>query len=58
MYSPKIKEDLIRELYRRKQIEKRPMTKLVNDAVMQYLKQINHSTTKQTMEAENVSRHN
>jgi len=66
MYSPKIKEELVRELYRRKLVEKRPMTKLVNDAVMQYLNLHPSQTSqseqtqqpKQIMEAENVSRIN
>lgn len=37
MYSPKIKEELIRELYKLKQQNKKPMTKLVNEAVTEYL---------------------
>lgn len=37
MYSPKIKEDYVRQLYLLKQIEKRPMTRLVNEAIAQYL---------------------
>jgi hypothetical protein len=36
-YSPKIKGDLIRRLYQLKQKEKRPMTRLVNEAVIEYL---------------------
>ncbi len=36
-YSPQIKGDLIRRLYQLKQIEKRPMTRLVNEAVIEYL---------------------
>ena len=36
-YSPQIKGDLIRSLYQLKQIEKRPMTRLVNEAVIEYL---------------------
>ena len=36
-YSPKIKGDLVRRLYQLKQIEKRPMTRLVNEAVIEYL---------------------
>ena len=36
-YSPQIKGDLIRRLYQLKQIEKRPMTRLVNEAVTEYL---------------------
>ena len=37
MYSPKIKESLIPELYRLKQQTKKPMTVLVNEAVIVYL---------------------
>ena len=37
MYSPKIKVDLVRQLYQLKQQTKRPMTKLVNEAVVEYL---------------------
>ena len=36
-YSPQIKGDLIRRLYQLKQKEKRPMTRLVNEAVIKYL---------------------
>lgn len=36
-YSPQIKGDLVRRLYQLKQIEKRPMTRLVNEAVTEYL---------------------
>ena len=36
-YSPQIKGDLIRRLYQLKQKEKRPMTRLVNEAVTEYL---------------------
>jgi len=38
MYSPKIDEKLIPELYRLKQRENKPMTYLVNEAVKEYLK--------------------
>lgn len=37
MYSPKIKEDHVRALYQLKQIEKTPMTRLVREAIEQYL---------------------
>jgi hypothetical protein len=37
MYSPKIDERLIPELYRLKQTTKKPMTKMVNEAVVEYL---------------------
>ena len=36
-YSPQIKSDLVRRLYQLKQKEKRPMTRLVNEAVTEYL---------------------
>ena len=38
-YSPKIKNDLVRKLYRLKHSlqEKKPMTRLVNEAVEEYL---------------------
>ena len=37
LYSPRLKGDLIRRLYQLKQKEKKPMTKLVNEAVTEYL---------------------
>jgi len=37
LYSPRIKGDLVRRLYQLKQKEKRPMTRLVNEAVIEYL---------------------
>ena len=37
MYSPRIKEGYVRQLYQLKQIEKVPMTKMVNEAIAQYL---------------------
>lgn len=36
-YSPQIKGDLVRRLYQLKQKEKRPMTRLVNEAITEYL---------------------
>lgn len=41
-YSPKIKPELVRELYLLKHSDERkiPMTKLVNEAVEQYLERI------------------
>jgi predicted transcriptional regulator len=36
-YSPQIKGDLIKRLYQLKQKEKRPMTRLVNEAITEYL---------------------
>jgi hypothetical protein len=40
MYSPKIKEQHVRALYQLKLIVKRPMTRLANEAIAQYLKNI------------------
>ena len=40
MYSPKIKEQHVRSLYLLKQIVKRPITHLANEAIEQYLKNI------------------
>jgi len=38
MYSPKLKEEHVRALYKLKQIEKKPMTRLVEEALEVYLK--------------------
>ena len=38
MYSPKIKDELVRSLYQLKRQTKTPMTKLVNEAVIEYLR--------------------
>lgn len=37
MYSPKVKEELIPILYKLGKIKNRPMTKLVNEAIEEYL---------------------
>lgn len=37
MYSPKINEELVIKLYRLKQRQKIPMTKMVNEAITEYL---------------------
>ena len=37
MYQPALKEHLVRKLYQLKLVERRPMTKLINEAVEQYL---------------------
>lgn len=37
MYSPKVREELVIELYQLKQQTRIPMTKLVNEAVVEYL---------------------
>ncbi len=39
MYSPKIPEHLIPRLYRMARAQKRPMTRLVADAVQRYLEE-------------------
>ncbi|QQS37200.1 MAG: hypothetical protein IPM56_04395 [Ignavibacteriales bacterium] len=48
-YSPKIKPELVRELYLLKHSDERktPMTKLVNEAVEQYLERIKSNNGKQ-----------
>ena len=38
MYSPKINDELVRSLYQLKLQTKTPMTKLVNEAVVEYLR--------------------
>ena len=38
MYTPKLREDLVCALYRLKQAKKRPMTKLLNEAVERYIR--------------------
>ena len=47
MYSPKINEALIPELYKLKQITKKPMTKIVNEAITQYLERKKHRGPKE-----------
>ena len=37
MYSPKVKEELVRKLYQLKQLNRKPMTNMVNEAVIEYL---------------------
>lgn len=37
MYSPKISEDLVRALYQLKLIRKLPMTRLVDEALREYI---------------------
>jgi hypothetical protein len=37
MYSPKVKEELVRKLYKLKQQNRKPMTSMVNEAVIEYL---------------------
>ena len=38
MYSPKINPELVTKLYQLKQKEKKPMTKLANEAVAEYIR--------------------
>jgi hypothetical protein len=37
MYSPKISEELVKKLYQLKQQNRKPMTSMVNEAVIEYL---------------------
>ena len=46
MYSPKIKEELVRELYQLKQQNRKPMTAMVNEAVTEYLDRRNEKNGK------------
>jgi len=46
MYSPKIKVELVRSLYQLKLKTKTPMTKLVNEAVTEYLRRKNDGLSK------------
>jgi len=52
LYSPKVREDLVKKLYQLKQATpaKIPMTKIVNEAVEDYLnkKGVNHTAAKKT----------
>ena len=48
-YSPQIKGDLIKRLYQLKQKEKRPMTKLVNEAITEYLERKEHVSIRQQL---------
>ena len=52
-YSPKIKPELVRELYLLKHSNERktPMTKLVNEAVEQYLERIKTKDGKQEIDS-------
>lgn len=46
MYSPKIKEELVRKLYQLKQQTNKPMTNLVHEAVTEYLRRNNDGVRK------------
>ena len=50
MYSPKIDEKLIPELYRLKQTTKKPMTKMVNEAVVEYLQKCKENNESQPLQ--------
>ncbi|MBU1101942.1 MAG: hypothetical protein KKA84_16215 [Bacteroidetes bacterium] len=39
MYTPKLPDSQVRQLYRLKQVVRKPMTVLIKEAVDQYLKQ-------------------
>ena len=47
MYSPKVKEEHVRALYRLKQIVKQPMTVLLAEALEEYLKNKQSLLTKE-----------
>lgn len=49
MYSPKISEQYIKPLYHLGKRVKKPMTRLVDEAIRQYLE--NHTSTHKEMEA-------
>lgn len=53
MYSPKIKEDIVPVLYRKAREEKRPMTKVVDSVLRQYLGL--HQTLEERVEAETAN---
>lgn len=58
-YSPKIKPELVRELYLLKHSNERktPMTKLVNEAVEQYLERIKIKDGKQENDTDSNAPH-
>lgn len=53
MYSPKISEDIVRQLYQLKTILKIPITRIVNTALRDYLNQ--HSLIIKQQKKEEVS---
>jgi len=55
MYSPKIKETLVRELYQLKVLHKKPMTKLVNEAIEEYLERRNNGNKKDSEISSQIS---
>ena len=58
-YSPKIKPELVRKLYLLKHSDDRktPMTKLVNEAVEQYLERIKSNNGKQENDTDSNAPH-
>lgn len=56
MYSPKIKDHHVKALYRLKQVVRRPMTHLVEDAIEQYLKKLSNELIKQMENKQNGSK--
>lgn len=53
MYSHRVKESHVKALYRLKQIVRKPMTHLVEDAIEQYLKQLSNELIKEMENKEN-----
>ena len=54
MYTPALSEELIRKLYQLKQVEKRPMTVLINEAVEQYLNNKSNNIRRENNEKETI----
>lgn len=46
-YSPKVKEEFVRKLYQLKQLNKKPMTRMVNEAVEDYLEKNENERTRE-----------
>ena len=46
-YSPKVKEEFVRKLYLLKQQNKKPMTRMVNEAVEDYLEKNENERTRE-----------
>jgi hypothetical protein len=44
-YSPKVKEEYVRKLYLLKQHNKKPMTRMVNEAIKKYLEREENERT-------------
>ena len=61
MYSPKISEQLIPQLYRLKLATRKPMTRLVNEAITEYLlkvRGINAPNVLRATENNNITNNN